>query len=119
MFGNGSSHFTLAWAAASENFDGVRRHPNIKLLESGLEAFFEFDEELPALGQVHCIDKKSDQIVSVKFIFVTPHAADDLGFARDSTKVCFEFQQRVRDKFVRDRLPVVKLSRQEDFEPPK
>jgi len=33
--------------------------------------------------------------------------------------LAFEFDQRVRDEFVRDRLTVVKLPRQEDFEPPK
>jgi hypothetical protein len=89
------------------------------LLESGLQAFLEFDEELAALRNVYGIDKDPDQFIPVEFIVVTPMTANDLGLARDGTKVPFKFKQRVRDEFVWDRLPVVKPPRQEDFEPPK
>ena len=119
MFGNGASHFTRAWTLGSKNFDRKGRHPDVELLESTFEPFLERDEELAAFGQIHRIDKEPDRVVSEEFISVTPETANGLSLARDSTKTRFEFEQCVRNEFVRDRLPVVKLARQEVFESTK
>jgi hypothetical protein len=50
--------------ARLEYLDRIRGHPDIDLLESGLDSFFEFDEELTAFGYVSGIHKHPDQFIA-------------------------------------------------------
>ena len=55
-------------------------HPNVELLESRFEDFFELLEELSIFFGVGNIDKNADEIVAVKLARVFPQPTDYLRF---------------------------------------
>ena len=103
----------------SKDFYGVGGHPDVDLSKAGLHAFLEFQHEFTALRNVRGVHKCPDQFITEELILVAPQTTNGLGLRRDSAEAFFQFNQRIGDQFVRDGLAVVKLSRQEDFEPSK
>jgi hypothetical protein len=106
-------------AACSNDFNEIRRHPYLDLLEPNLGSFFELDEELPSLEIGGDIDKHPNQVVPKSLVLLLPHAADYLCFTRNRTELISEFKKRVRNELLGNRLTVIKPQGQEDFEPPE
>jgi hypothetical protein len=102
-----------------QDFYGIRRHPNVDLVEACPHALFEVEEELATVVGVRRVDKRPYQIVTEEFVFVSPKSANRLGLARHSAKPLFEFEKGIGNQFVGNRLAVIKPSWEKDLETPK
>jgi hypothetical protein len=86
----------------SKQFNQVSCHPDVDLLEFGLELFLELQEELPMRRRIGHIDEDADQVVTIGFSFMTPVSENRLGLARDGSEALFQFEQGVGDRFLGD-----------------
>lgn len=97
----------------------MRRHPNVDLLETLFQAFFEVDEELSVLGRVGNINEDANQLVSIKFSLMTPLALYDLRFRRCGAELSFQFQECVSHKLRRNWTIIIEPRGQQYFETPE
>ena len=49
----------------SQDLDRVGRHPDVNLLESGLQPLFELNEEVAVFGLIRDVYEDSDQVIAV------------------------------------------------------
>src|SRR6266550_5758082 len=98
-------------------FDRKSGEPNVELLESLLQRFFELDEELAVFGSVGNVHEGAGKRIAMRLSFMPPDATNDLRFARNGAEFSFQLQQRFGDEVGRNGAPVVKLRRKQDFVP--
>jgi hypothetical protein len=78
-----------------QDFERVRRHPDIELLEALLQPLLEINKKLAVLWHVGNIDENPHQVVAITLALMGPATLNGLRFTRDSPKLLLEFQQRV------------------------
>ena len=102
----------------SNHFNQIGRHPNIDLLEPGLEPLFAFDEVLPIFRFIGRIDIDSHQVIAVTLTLMPPLPVNDLSVARRGPELLLQFEQCVGDRVVWNCSTVVKPQWQENLETP-
>lgn len=82
-----------------EHLDRIGCHPDIELLKSRPQSFFEINEEIPVFSDIVGIDKDANQVITKHFGLESPRSSNRLCRARDCPKfealckwLCFQPQ---------------------------
>jgi hypothetical protein len=102
-----------------QDFNRIRRQPDVDLLELDSGAFLEFLEELTTLSNVGSVNEYANQIIAIQLLFLTPHSLDRLCLAGNSAESLLKLDQCFRDEIVGDRTTIIEPPRQKNLEPPK
>jgi hypothetical protein len=85
-----------------QNFNWIRCHPDVEMVESQLQAALEFEEEFLTARCVGRVYKDAEQFIPLHLGLVRPNAADRLCFARDCSELFAQFEDRISDQLVGD-----------------
>lgn len=97
------------------NIEG--RDPHLDLLKAVFQRLFERDKERLVVRRSRRVDKNADDLVAKNYAAIFPLPADGLRFVGDRAKPFAQFTQSLPEVAPRNRAPVVKPLRQQDFVP--
>lgn len=114
-----SAGWLVAELAALKHVDGVASDPDVQLLESFFQFFFEGGEEFFGFFGVFDIDEHANQLVAVGLSQMRPCSLNGLRLRRNGAEPLAKLEQRLSDQLVGNRVAVIELEREKNLETPQ